>query len=129
MIQTQLEDIPVRNVNLPSFEVSTLLVPREKELLPLISLDLSINKIDLHLSTEILNQLLVVQSSFVKVCIAENLTRISLTFNSVFYCMPLKRNREQVASAFLSACPAMAFLYLATTVFGSLTLASSLYPS
>ena len=105
-------------------------MPREKELLPLISLDLSINKIDLHLSTEILNQLLVVQSSFVKVCIAENLTRISLTFNSVnFYCMPLKRNREQVASAFLSACPAMAFLYLATTVFGSLTLASSLYPS
>lgn len=66
-----MEDIPVRNVNLPSFEVSTLLVPREKELLPLISLDLSINKIDLHLSTEILNQLLVVQSSFVKVCIAE----------------------------------------------------------
>lgn len=65
--QAQLEDIPVRNVNLPSFEVSTLLAPREKEMLPSISLDLSVNKIDLHLSTEILNQLLVVQSSFVKV--------------------------------------------------------------
>lgn len=63
-----MEDIPVRNVNLPSFEVSTSLVPREKEMLPSISLALSINKIDLHLSTEILNQLLVVQSSFVKVC-------------------------------------------------------------
>lgn len=45
-----------------------MLAPREKEMLPSISLVLSVNKIDLHLSTEILNQILVVQSSFVKVC-------------------------------------------------------------
>ena len=62
-----LEDISVRDVYLPSFDVGATLIPREHGAFPGASLYFHIDKIEVHLSTDILNQLLVVQSSFVKV--------------------------------------------------------------
>ena len=62
-----MEDISVRDVYLPSFDVGATFAPREHGALPTASLYLHINKVEIHLSTDIVNQLLVVQSSFVKV--------------------------------------------------------------
>jgi hypothetical protein len=64
--RVHLEDISVRDVYLPSFDVGATLIPREHGAFPGASLYFHIDKIEVHLSTDILNQLLVVQSSFVK---------------------------------------------------------------